>query len=170
MAAQAKVDLWVNVKLSQDEKIMARSGKDLELAARMSGVGAKYPDHRFTDKDGRTVDEDNPRLYGTNFVAKPIDRFSFLDAMEEALGTDVYRERAHEYDLQRRSPMDLYGNLTSNIQHVIKVILGRDPQTGKDYPRDTPPPHVLLEQKIQETQVTGRSAIELFDVEPAAKL
>jgi hypothetical protein len=121
--------------MKPEEKIFARGGDDLLVAAMLSGPGAKNPDHRFTDLDGRRVDADNPRVYGTNFVAKQIDRFSLLDAMEEALGTDTFLDRCREYDARRKGPLELYANLHGNAQWVIKVLLGKDPVTGQEVPR-----------------------------------
>ena len=169
MAAQPKPELWVNVRLAPEEKIMARGGDDLVYAARLTGPGARFVDHRFTDMDGRAVDEDNPRLYGTNFVAKPIDRFNLLDAMEEALGTDTYTDRAREWDLMRRGPRDLYGSLHDNAQHVIKMLLGKDPITGEDYPRTSETPHERLDRLSKGIQAEGRSALEVLEKSPSVK-
>jgi hypothetical protein len=157
----ARQPLFPNVPLKPEEKITARGGDDLVLAGLLSGPGAKYVDHRFTDKDGRPVDEENPRTYGTNFVAKPIDRFTFLDALEEAMGTDSFVVRATEWDSRRRGPLDLYGSCHENTQWVVKVLLGRDPSTGKEVPRNTLPPHVVMDRLIKGLQEEGGSGLSL---------
>jgi hypothetical protein len=157
----ARQPVFQNVPLKPEEKITARGGDDLFLAGLLSGPTAKYVDHRFTDKDGRTIDEELPRLYGTNFVAKPIDKFTFLDALEEALGTDTFLMRAGEWDNRRRGPLDLYGSLHDTAQWVVKTLLGRDPMTGKDWPRNAVPPHVILDRHIHELQESGASAVVL---------
>jgi len=144
----AREPLFPNVPLKPDEKITARGGDDVLLAALLTGPGAKYIDHRFTDKDGRKVDEDNPRVFGTNFVAKPIERFTFLDALEEAMGTDTFLEKAREYDARRFGPLALYANCHGNCQWVVKVLLGKDPLTGEDISRSTLMPHQAIAEAM----------------------
>lgn len=164
----ARPPLFPNVPLRPEEKITARGGDDLVLAGLLSGPGAKYVDHRFTDKDSRPVDEDNPRTYGTNFVPKPIEKFTFLDALEEAMGTDSFVVRATEWDSRRRGPLDLYGSCHANTQWVVQVLLGKDPTTGKDVPRNIPPPHVVMDRHIKELQGEGGSGLSLEKTPVAA--
>ncbi len=148
-----------DVQLSPKEKVTARAGDDLIHAVKLSGPGAKYPDHRFTETDG--PDDESPRLFGTNFVPKPVERFTLLDALHEALGTAQWEALANESNLRRKGPLDLFGNLHANAQHVVCVYLGKDPRTGKDYPRTSKSPTQILEDTLKEVAAAGGSAMEL---------
>jgi len=151
---EAWLEMNGNARYEAAKKLTARLGDDLLFAYILSGVNPAHanPNYEVPGREGAS--------YGTNFVRRPIEKFNLLEAIEEAVGTDVFVMRSREHSLRRKDPFEMFGNLPDNVQWVVKVLLGLDPLTGELFHRSTPPPHVELQKEILRLQGEGVSAAD----------